>query len=637
MKDYGITCDCGCQDNVNEKDEKRKGIFLFYIFDIIKLFISLILIVIGLIVDNEISIIFYIISSILLGYKLMFSCIKQIRQKNIFNENFLMLIASIVAYLIGEHIEGTLIIFLYCLGAFLEDVATYNTKTKIVGLSELRTEIVHFVNEKGIFDKCPSEIPIGSIIEVRHGEKIAIDGIIIGQSGEFDTKYITGESVYSVKKHGEQVYSGFINVGSPVLIKTTKLFADSTVEKMIDLVSNANSNKSNRQKFITRFAKIYTPIILILCFLLAVVPPLIDDYNFFKWIHKALSFLVISCPCALVISVPLAYFVGIGVLAKNGILIKGSKYIETLFKVKTFIFDKTGTITSGNLSVIGHEFNKDIDNEKIIEYIVSIESKSNHPISRAILNCFNDVKRHKANDIEEIAGLGIKGKINDDIIKIGNRSFVGEVLEIEKDNDEQVTTIYVSINENIVGKIFLKDLIKKESEIAIKQLKAMGIEKMIMLSGDNEKVAKNIGEKVNMDEIYFELLPQDKLNHLSNIQKQSKNFCAYVGDGINDMLCLKNADIGIAMGGLGCDLAIENSDMVILDDNLTKLPFAKKVAKAVQKTTIFNIVFSLLFKFLIMLLSIIFAIPTWLVMFGDVGVMLIAVLNSLKNGLIKKK
>jgi len=633
MEHYGITCDCGCMES--RKETKGKSAIKEFLFEIIKLLVSSFLVVIGLITQNEISLIGYILSSILLGYQIVFKCFRSIKKKDFFNENTLMLIASIVSFVIGEYLEGTLIIFLYSLGNLLEDVATFNTKSKIAGLKELQCSIVHFVNEKGIEDMPPNQIKIGSILEVRQGEKIPIDGEILGASGEFDTKFITGESNLSVIKNGEQVFSGYVNVGSPILLRTTKLFCDSAVEKMISLVSIANERKSKSQKTISKFAKIYTPIIILLAVLICIIPPFFDNYNYLVWIHKSLSFLVISCPCALIISVPLAYFVGIGTLAKNGILIKGSKFIEILSKIKCFVFDKTGTLTKGYLSVKSIEIEKEFNVEEVLQYVVSIESKSNHPIAKAIVRKFNDIKILKLDSIKEIVGQGIIARIEDKEIKIGNIDFIGKDLIKEQNMNEILTTIYICIDNKFVGKILVEDQVKEESKLAIRRLKEIGIKKTIMLSGDKENVANIVGEKVGIDKVFSQLLPQDKLDCLQKIRNEEKTSCGYVGDGVNDLLVLNASDIGISMGALGSDIAIENSDMVILDDNLLKIPYSLRTARSIQKTVIFNIVFSLFCKFSIMIFSLFMTVPIWLVMFADVGVMLICVLNSLRLSLKK--
>lgn len=635
MNDYGITCDCGCMEHCSHKDKVGNGVFRHFYLDFVKIFISLVLIICGFLTDDVLSFVFFLVSAIVLGYKVVYLSIKGMVSKNIFNENTLMVIASVVAFFIGESIEGTLIIFLYSLGGLLEDVATFNAKIKIAGLSELQTSIAHLVNSEGMIDVSPNEITIGSILEIRQGEKVPIDSVVIAGNSEFDTKFITGESSLSEKGYGDKVYSGFINVGAPILVKTTKLHCDSTVEKMISLVGEANERKSKNQNFVTKFAKIYTPIIIIISLIIALIVPIFDDFNFLLWIRKALSFIVISCPCALVISVPLAYFVGIGNLAKNGVLVKGSKFIEKLSKVKIFAFDKTGTITAGHLCVKDVQIDDIYDKETILKYVVSLEGKSNHPIAKGIVSYYKKIKPCKVFDFQEVVGNGIIAKIDDKTIKIGNYNFIKQSCQIEKDANDLCTVVYICIDDTYVGKILLEDKIKPECINAIKSLKKNGILQTIMFSGDKKLVANEVGKKVGIDRIYSELLPQDKLTCLNNLKDNSKGFCAYVGDGVNDLLVLSNADVGISMGCLGSDIAIENSDMIILDDNLLKLSFSLKMAQSIQKTVIFNMCFALFSKFAIMALSLFLTVPIWLVMFGDVGVMLICVLNSLRLSLKK--
>ncbi len=627
----GLSCGCGCCEvKVNKLNEiKEKRILSLFKADIIKLIISFVLLILALIFKEYkiISNILYIASVLTSGYELIIKCTKNISKGKFFDETTLMLIASVTAFVIGEVFEGAFIIFLYNLGEFLESVATTSSRRKISGLTKLKAYNVHHFSAMGVEDVEPSAVKIGEMIEVRKGERIPIDGILLGGTCELDMKAITGESNYYTINSGEEVYSGAINVGNSIVVKTTKLYKDSTVERIISLVEGANFKKAKSQKFITSFARVYTPIIAVLAILIALVPPLFDGMMYLKWIYKALSFLVVSCPCALVISVPLAYFVSIGNLAKKGVLVKGSSILEKLSNVDGVIFDKTGTITEGNFSVEKVVFENNYGQE-IIERLAILENFSNHPISKCIVSNFGVNKKIQPTNLEELTGLGIKGIVDGYQIIAGNHSLVSQYnLNIEK--EEYVGTIIYVLQDGVLcAKVYLVDKIKGQSFSIISEFKKMGIKHTAIISGDKREIVECVGKSIGVESLYAEKLPEEKLSCLKSIKENLKT-TVYVGDGINDSPCLAISDVGIAMGGLGSEIAVENSDVVILDDDIGKLPMIIKQAKKVKRTVLTNIIMSLAVKLIIMALGIIFMMPVWVAMLGDVGVMLLAVVNSL--------
>ncbi len=637
-----LACGCGhCHDNYqknnNDCKNKRK-IFGKYTFDFIKVLLSLFLLLISVVfkLNSKVDLILCLIATIICGYDLIYKFIKNILRKQLLDENTLMLIAVIVAFFIGEFFESVLIVSLYKIGELLEQFATDNSKKKIVGLSELKTDVVRLVTREGIIEVAPSDVQVGSLIEVRSGDKVPIDGTLVGLPTEFDLRAITGESKYYLAENGSVVYSGAINVGSPVIIKTSKKHEDSTVERMISMVQGSLSKKAKSQRFITYFAKIYTPIIVACAFLLALLPPLFDNMNFIKWLYKSLSFLVISCPCALVISIPLAFFVGIGSLAKIGILVKGSNYIETLSKTKCIVFDKTGTLTKGNFIIQEIKINNGYDKDLIMSYVKVLESKSSHPIAMAISKYPIDCSKLDVEDIKEIAGRGICGTVNGRKICVGNEKFMLENnAEIIREKTSK-TVLYVLLDGVFVAEIVIGDEIKNDAEKCIESLRKNGVEKVVMLSGDNKEIAESVGVKLNIDKVYSELLPEQKASILKEIKNQTKGAVVYVGDGVNDSPSLAMSDVGVSMGGLGSELVIESSDAVIMDDDIKKIPTAIKFSKKIRRTVLQNVIGSLVVKFSIMLLSLIVNLPVWLAMFTDVGVMVLAVLNSIKNNKVKQ-
>ncbi len=628
-----LTCACAhCVEqesviNNIDNDKNIKKFFILYGISIIRIIISICFLVLGttLRVDDNIKFVLKIISFVVGGYYILIDCIKGFIKKDFLNENGLMLIASIVAFIMGEYLEAVLIVNLFSLGNLFESLATNGTKKRIAGLSKLKTNVARLVDSAGINEIECEKVEIGSLIEVRKGDRVPIDGVILGSSSYFDMKSITGESKNYHLKNGDSVYSGAINLGDAVIIKTTKLFCDSTAEKIIALVEQSTARKAKSQKFISKFAKYYTPSIVIVAVLIAVIPPLFN-YEWSVWIHKALSFLVVSCPCALVISVPLCYFIGIGSLAKKGILVKGGNYIDVLSNVKTFVSDKTGTITKGNFRVQSIQTYNGFSQNEVLNYASCLEQSSSHPIALAILEKFKSTLN--VEQLNEVVGKGVKGIINGKNAIIGSYSFMienGISVQFVKE------AVYVAVEDNVAGAIIIADEIKENAKITLIKLKKLGVNKTIMLSGDNERNCELVAKSVGFDKFYSNLLPTEKNKKLEKIIKICNRQVAFVGDGINDAPSISMSDVGISMGGLGSQVAIETSDVVILDDDLSKIPYAIKSSKRIRGKAIQNIVFSLLVKFLIVIFGVIFNLPIWLSMAGDVGAMLLAVFNSITN------
>lgn len=618
--------DCGEMENA----ENGKHITLFEnekIFFLIKLALSVIFLTLAvtLSVGNVLKTVFFVCAALVVGYPLLINSVRNILKLDFFDENFLMLIASVVAFVIGEELEGVLVVLLFSVGEFLEDVATDNSRDKIVGLAKLKSQFVTVVTDGKRETVLPESVAVGSIIYVKKGERIPIDGVLLSDGSELDMKAVTGESKLFYPKKGDRVYGGAVNVGDAIEIRTEKEYKDSTVERIIALVEESAERKSKSQKFITKFAKIYTPVVIAITVLVSVLPPLIFNYDFGQWVYKGLALLIVSCPCALVISVPLCYFLGIGSLAKRGVLVKGGNYIDNLSDVSCAVFDKTGTITNGNF-VIAEVISKDgYSKNDILKIACSLESGSTHPIARAIVNGY-DGEVEKVNDLREKSGDGVYGIINGKLYSVGRNV---------EDNSEG-SSVGVFREGDLIGVIKLVDEIKTDAAITISELKKIGIKKTVVISGDREKTVKSVVEKVKIDSAYYEMMPEDKLNTLLQIIKTNKKgkvlFC---GDGVNDSPSIAAADVGVAMGALGSESAIENSDVVITDDSIIKIPMAIKKARIIRRTAITNVVLSIAVKVAIMAVSVFVGIPLWLATFGDVGIMLLAVLNALTIGIRK--
>lgn len=610
---------------MSKKDQKLLfRIILSIIFLILNVFIH----------NNIIKLICYIIAYLLVGGTIVLKAIRNIFKGNVFDENFLMSLATIGAFFTGEYLEGVLVMLLYQIGELFQSYAVGNSRKSISDLMDIRPDYANVLKDNEITKMDPEDVNIGDIIIVKTGEKIPLDGILKEGNGFIDTRAITGESVPKNVKVGTDIYSGCINMNSLLTIEVTKKYSDSTVATILDLVENASANKAKTESFITKFARYYTPIVVILALLLAIIPPLImKNLTFIDCLKRAMTFLVISCPCALVISVPLGFFGGIGGAAKKGILIKGSNYIETLSKLKTVVFDKTGTLTKGTFEVTEVKGKGDI-----LELAAYVEAYSNHPIAESIRKAYQkEIKKEQISDVKEIVGHGIKANINGDIVAVGNKKLMQQLNIDFEEVSCSSTIIYVAKNNEYLGYILISDVIKDESLSAIKKLhKINKIKKIVILTGDNEKIAKDVSLKLNIDEYSANLLPADKVKKVECILEDYKNIpVAFVGDGVNDAPVLMRADVGIAMGALGSDAATQAADVVIMDDNISKISTAISLSKRTINIVKQNIYFAIGTKILFLLLGALGYANMMEAVFADVGVSILAILNSMRALKIK--
>lgn len=585
--------------------------------ELYKIFISTILFILAIIFKINILFIF---AYMIISYELF---IEAIKEKELFNEATLMIIATIGAIFINEYQEAVIVMILFQLGEYLSDLAVNNSKKSIIELMDLRSDIVTLEDNTQIdIDDCK----IGTKFVVKPGEKIPLDGIVIEGSSTLDTKSLTGESKPLIVKKNSEVLSGSINLDSILIIKSTKTSKTSTAARIIDIIENSNENKTKTEKFITKFSKIYTPIVCVLAILLVIIPTLLGE-DFSTWLYRSLNFLVISCPCALVISIPLGFFCGIGRASHEGILIKGSNELEHLSSIKALVFDKTGTITHGNFDV-DLICNKGIKKEELLEIAAYAEYYSNHPIAKSILKKYNKkIDKKRISDYKEVSGKGIKVKIDNNLYLVGNEKLLKNI-DIDIHNDEIGTTVYIAREQTYLGHIVITDTIKKEAYKLVDNLEKLNINKVIMLSGDNIDIVSKVGKEIKIKEYYGNLLPQDKVDKINEIKKDFTT--AFVGDGINDAPVIKLSDIGIAMGGIGSDATIEASDIVLLKDDLNNIPKAIKISKLTKRIIKFNIIFAISFKIFILLLAAIGYTSIWLSVLSDVGVTILSILNSLR-------
>ena len=583
--------------------------------------------------NNEISIALYILAYCVIGLDIVFKAIRNIFHGEIFDENFLMVVATLGALATGEYPEAIAVMFLYQIGEEFQDIAVGKSRNAIKELMQIKPEYANVLRNGETIQVKPEEVKIGETIVIKPGEKVPLDGRVKKGTSMLDTKTITGESVPKKIVEQELIYSGSINLNSVLEVKVTKKFEDSTVAKILELVEEATSKKAKTEKFITKFAKYYTPTVCLFALALALVPTLVFKQELMTWVYRALIFLVISCPCALVISVPLGFFGGIGGASKKGILIKGSNYLEALSKAKYAMFDKTGTITKGVFEI--QKINPvDISEEELIRVAAHGEKFSNHPIALSIKKRYKGkYDESKVENLEEISGKGIKARIFFQDTLIGNAKLLKENKVKFKPVDEAGTVIYVAIEGQYKGYILIADKVKDDSKKAIEDLKKEKIKKTYILTGDEKRIADKIAQEVGVDECKSELLPDQKLENLEAILKAKgeKEKVIFVGDGVNDSPCLARADIGIAMGGIGADAAIEAADVVIMTDELTKIAQAIKIAKKTMKIVKQNIVFALAVKIIILALGALGFANMWLAVFADVGVSMIAILNSMKT------
>lgn len=623
---------CEHHHHVHE-EENNERIILSRIVLAILLFITAMLFTHSTILKCTILGMAYLIA----GYDIIFKALKNIIKGQVFDENFLMGIATLGAIGIKEYPEAVMVMVLYQIGEYLQDKAVEKSQNSITELMDIRPDYANIEKNGDLTKISPYEVKIGDTIIVKTGEKIPLDGIIIDGSATLDTSALTGESRPREVKIGDEAISGCINTNGLLKIRVTKEYGQSTVSKILDLVENASSKKTKTENFITKFAKIYTPVVVLAALFLAILPPLIFGSNFSVWINRALTFLVISCPCALVISVPLGFFAGIGGASKCGILVKGSSYLELLSKPETIVFDKTGTLTQGCFKVVKIVQQEDTTKEELLELTAYAESYSNHPIALSIKKAYDkSIDKNKISEISEIAGNGVRAEINGCSILVGNENLLkNHNISYQKAN-ETGTIVYTAKNSKFLGYIVISDRLKEDAQIAIIELKKLKLQ-TVMLTGDTEESGLAVAKELNIDKAYTQLLPIDKVDKIEDIieQKTKNKSVIFVGDGINDAPVLTRADVGIAMGGLGSDAAIEAADVVIMDDKPTKVATAIKIAKQTLTIVKENIAFALGIKALFLILGAFGFVTMWGAVFADVGVTLIAVLNSLRALKIK--
>lgn len=589
----------------------------------------------------------FMLSYLIVGFDIIKEAVEGVMHKDIFNENLLMTIASLGAFAVGEYSEGCMVVFLFTIGEFLQGLALDKSRKSIKNMLEAKVEIVNIIDgekEKAI---SPEEVKIGDLMIIRPGEKLDIDGVITNGTSQFDMKSLTGETIPVTKGVGDSVLAGSVSLDGTVTVKAEKEYKDSTVSRILDMLEKSQDKKSHAQKFITRFARIYTPIVCLIAVLIMVVPPLFFNGQWHEWLYRGLSALVVSCPCALVISIPLSFFAGIGACSREGILVKGGNYLEILAKADTGVFDKTGTLTNGKFEFVTCEHNhchcKDNQHRELLKIIAACERYSNHPIAKSINVAFGHYADEcEVKDSKTYAGLGVSAIVDGVKYYVGNEKLMKEHCNDFKETNVIGTAIYCCSEKGFMGDIVFADIIKQDSKDALKALKKLGIAKTVMMTGDKEKIAKDIASKAGIDTVYSRLMPDEKANIVSELQK-SGSTVVYTGDGINDAPVLSQADVGVAMGGAGSDIAVEASDMVIMGDSLSKLAIGKKVAKKTIRIVHENIIFAIAVKLLIIIgcaIGIFDENAMWLAVFGDVGVCLIAIANSLRAlrvGKIKNK
>lgn len=589
----------------------------------------------------------FMLSYLIVGFDIIKEAVEGVMHKDIFNENLLMTIASLGAFAVGEYSEGCMVVFLFTIGEFLQGLALDKSRKSIKNMLEAKVEVVNIIDgekEKAI---SPEEVKIGDLMIIRPGEKLDIDGVITDGTSQFDMKSLTGETIPVTKGVGDSVLAGSVSLDGTVTVKAEKEYKDSTVSRILDMLEKSQDKKSHAQKFITRFARIYTPIVCLIAVLIMVVPPLFFNGQWHEWLYRGLSALVVSCPCALVISIPLSFFAGIGACSREGILVKGGNYLEILAKADTGVFDKTGTLTNGKFEFVTCEHNhchcKDNQHRELLKIIAACERYSNHPIAKSINVAFGHYADEcEVKDSKTYAGLGVSAIVDGVKYYVGNEKLMKEHCNNFKETNVIGTAIYCCSESEFMGDIVFADIIKQDSKDALKALKKLGIAKTVMMTGDKEEIAKDIASKAGIDTVYSRLMPDEKANIVSELQK-SGSTVVYTGDGINDAPVLSQADVGVAMGGVGSDIAVEASDMVIMGDSLSKLATGKKVAKKTIRIVHENIIFAIAVKLLIIIgcaIGIFDENAMWLAVFGDVGVCLIAIANSLRAlrvGKIKNK
>lgn len=565
----------------------------------------------------------FLIPYLIIGWDVLYSAGRNIIRGKVFDENFLMGLATIGALVIGQYPEAVFVMLFYKTGELFEDVAVARSRQSIADLMSIAPDTANILKGDEILTVSPDEVPIGSTILIRAGDRVPLDGVVIDGTSELDTSALTGESIPREVSAGDSVISGCINLSGVLRVKTEKTFTDSAVSRILELVENAAAKKAKAENFISVFARYYTPAVVFAALAAAFIPPLFFNGVWEEWIFRALIFLVVSCPCALVISIPLGFFGGIGAASRHGILIKGGNYLEALAKADTFVFDKTGTITTGTFSVVSAD-------EKALYYAAHAGVESTHPLSVSIREKFGDVDRNRVKNITEFGGRGISAEVDGHHVLSGNAKLMNENRISFEPSRSDSTTVYVSVDGNYIGCVILEDTVKPEAKQAFTELRSIGIRKTVMLTGDREEAAKRVADAVGVSEFRFDLLPQDKVSAVEELLKEKHGALVFVGDGINDAPVLARADIGVSMGALGSDAAIEAADIVLMDDSLTRLPEAIRIAKKTRRIVIQNIVFALGIKFGVIILALFGLANMWEAIFADVGVAVIAILNSMR-------
>lgn len=584
----------------------------------------------------------FMIPYLIIGFDILLKAFKGIKNRQVFDENFLMAVATVGAIVLGDYKEGVAVMLFYQIGELFQSYAVGKSRKNISELMDIRPDYANIERDGKIERVDPDEVATGTVIIVQPGEKVPIDGIIIEGNTTLNTSALTGESLPREAKAGDEVISGCINMTGLLKIKTTKEFGESTVSKILDLVENSSSKKSKSENFISRFARYYTPAVCYGALALAVIPPLVClalgmSPEWGNWIYRALTFLVISCPCALVISIPLSFFAGIGGASKAGVLVKGSNYLEAVSKTKYVVFDKTGTLTQGVFEVI--KVVSEIEESKLIEYAALAESYSSHPISKSLQKAFGrEIDKTRVTDVSEISGEGVTAKVDEKIVAAGNAKLMRNLNIDYEECDDAGTVVYIAVDGQYAGYVLIADKAKPHSKEAVAALKKLGITKTVMLTGDSDKVAQSVANELGIRQVFSELLPGDKVNKVEELleAKNPKETLAFVGDGINDAPVLSRADIGIAMGALGSDAAIEAADIVLMDDDPLKIVKAIKIARKCMCIVYENIYFAIGIKVLCLILGAVGIANMWLAIFADVGVMVIAVLNAIRVLLVKK-
>lgn len=636
-KNKVYTCTCSGSCSTESQDDNTQNWKIY-----IPVSISLVMLLGGIVMDNSLRqyfnsyyrLIWYILAYILVAYSVFREAIETIRQKEIFTEFTLMIVATLGAFFIGEYPEGVAVMLFYSVGELLQNSAVNKAKKNIKSLLDVRPDRACVERNGKHVDIFPGEVRIGEIIQVKAGEKVSLDGVMVSESGSFNTSALTGESKPKTIRKGENILAGMLNIDKVIEIKVTKKYEDSSLSRILELVQEATSRKAKTELLIRRFAKVYTPIIFLLAVLVTVIPYFfVADYVFQDWLYRALVFLVISCPCALVISIPLGYFGGIGAASRAGILFKGANYLDLLAKINTVVMDKTGTLTQGVFHVRDIVPSEVFCEKELLYPVVALEKMSNHPIARAIVAFAGDINsNYSVTDIEEISGQGLKGLVNENEVLAGNSQLMqSNLINYDKTVDSiPETTVLIAINRIYAGYITIADEVKEDAAEAIKNMHAKGIDKIVMLSGDKSSITEKVASFLGIDNAYGDLLPKGKVKHLEQLKADKNNVIAFVGDGINDAPSLAISDIGIAMGGMGSDAAIEVADVVIQTDQPSKIGTAIQIAKSTKEIVYQNITLAFTIKLIVLVLGGFGVANMWEAVFADVGVSLLAILNAVR-------